>query len=85
MCELLGMSARYPAGITLSLNEFARHGGETGPHSDGWGVAFYEGLDANVIRESVAAVNSNLMSTLCGQTVEAKLLSPIFAKPAMGL
>ena len=43
MCELLGMSAHHPASITLSLNEFARHGGETGPHVDGWGIAFYEG------------------------------------------
>ena len=39
MCELLGMSAHHPASITISLNEFARHGGETGPHADGWGVA----------------------------------------------
>ncbi|MCP4390875.1 MAG: class II glutamine amidotransferase [Gammaproteobacteria bacterium] len=64
MCELLGMSAHHPASITLSLNEFARHGGETGPHVDGWGVAFYEGPDANLIRESTAAADSVLMSTL---------------------
>ena len=64
MCELLGMSAHHPASITLSLNEFARHGGETGPHVDGWGVAFYEGRDANLIRESSAAADSVLMSTL---------------------
>jgi predicted glutamine amidotransferase len=64
MCELLGMSAHQPAGITLSLNEFARHGGETGPHVDGWGVAYYEGVDANLIRESTAAADSVLMSTL---------------------
>ena len=74
MCELLGMSAHYPASITLSLNEFARHGGETGPHADGWGVAFYEGPDANLIRESTSAADSALMSTLRGYRVASEIV-----------
>lgn len=74
MCELLGMSARLPASITLSLNEFARHGGETGPHADGWGIAFYDGRDVNLIRESAAAARSELMSTLRHQTVTSEIV-----------
>ena len=74
MCELLGMSAHHPASITLSLNEFARHGGETGPHADGWGVAFYEGPDANLIRESTPAADSVLMSTLRGYRVASEIV-----------
>jgi glutamine amidotransferase len=74
MCELLGMSAHHPASITLSLNEFARHGGETGPHADGWGIAFYEGPDANLIRESTAAADSVLMSTLRGYRVNSEIV-----------
>ena len=74
MCELLGMSARLPASITLSLNELARHGGETGPHVDGWGIAYYEGPDANLIRESTAAANSTLMSTLRRYEVESEIV-----------
>ena len=74
MCELLGMSAHHPASITLSLNEFARHGGETGPHVDGWGLAWYEGVDANLVRESSAAASSRLMSTLRGY----RIASPFF-------
>ena len=84
MCELLGMSARFPASITLSLNEFARHGGETGPHSDGWGIAFYEGPDANLVRESTAAAHSNLMSTLCSQTVESETVIAHIRKASLG-
>ena len=38
MCELFAMSARQPATVSLSLEEFARHGGETARHRDGWGV-----------------------------------------------
>lgn len=74
MCELFGMNAKLPANITLSLNEFARHGGETGPHTDGWGIAFYEGPDANLIRESSAAARSNLMSTLRQHKVESEIV-----------
>jgi glutamine amidotransferase len=58
MCELFGMSGRYPATVSMSLGEFSRHGGETGPHGDGWGIAFYEGADARVIREPVSAADS---------------------------
>jgi len=84
MCELLGMSAHHPASITLSLNEFARHGGETGPHVDGWGVAFYEGPDANLIRESNAAADSVLMSTLRGYRVVSEIVVAHIRRASFG-
>lgn len=43
MCELLGMSANVPTDICFSFSGLMQRGGETGPHSDGWGIAFYEG------------------------------------------
>ncbi len=58
MCELFALSASSPVDIKLSLSELARHGGETGIHADGWGVAFLEGRDARVIREPQAAAFS---------------------------
>lgn len=84
MCELLGMNARLPANITLSLNEFARHGGETGPHADGWGIAFYEGPDANLIRESSAAARSNLMTTLRQHKVESPIVLAHIRQASLG-
>jgi predicted glutamine amidotransferase len=84
MCELLGMSAHHPASITLSLNEFARHGGETGPHVDGWGVAFYEGPDANLIRESSAAASSELMLTLRGYRVASEIVLAHIRRASFG-
>ncbi len=84
MCELLGMSACYPASITLSLNEFARHGGETGPHADGWGVAYYEGPDANLIRESTPAADSVLMSMLRGYKVASELVIAHIRRASFG-
>lgn len=84
MCELLGMSARLPASITLSLNEFARHGGETGPHADGWGIAYYDGPDANLIRESNSASSSELMSTLRGYRVESQTVIAHIRRASLG-
>ena len=43
MCELLGMSANIPTDIRFSFSGLMQRGGRTGPHSDGWGIAFYDG------------------------------------------
>lgn len=42
MCELMGMSANVPTDICFSFSGLMQRGGRTGPHCDGWGVAFYE-------------------------------------------
>ncbi len=74
MCELLGMSARHPATLTFSLEEFARHGGGTGPHADGWGVAWFEGAAATGVREPRPAVDSACARHL----VQARVSAPFF-------
>lgn len=58
MCELFALSASAPVDIKLSLSELARHGGNTGIHSDGWGVAFLDGRDVRMFREPSPAANS---------------------------
>lgn len=58
MCELLAMSARLPTALGISFDELARHGGGTGPHCDGWGIALWQDGDALVIREPGAASGS---------------------------
>jgi len=58
MCELLGLSSNLPAKVTLSLQKLAEHGGLSGPHKDGWGVAYYEGADVRLFKEAEAAANS---------------------------
>lgn len=61
MCELLAMSARHPTSLHTSLAELARHGGDTGPHRDGWGVAYMQDGDAFLVREPTAAHSSELL------------------------
>lgn len=41
--QLFSLSSRLPATVDLSLEDFFRHGGLTGPHKDGWGIACFEG------------------------------------------
>ncbi|MEQ1438589.1 class II glutamine amidotransferase [Fontimonas sp. SYSU GA230001] len=59
MCELFAMSSRLPATVRYSFAEFARHGGGTAPHADGWGIGYYVDGDVRVIREAGPAVASS--------------------------
>lgn len=54
------MSSRYPTSVGFSLEALARRGGRDGPHKDGWGVAYFEGRDALLLRESSPAAESGL-------------------------
>ena len=36
------MNCNVPTDILFSFRGFSRRGGATGPHADGWGIAFYE-------------------------------------------
>ncbi|MEX2479313.1 MAG: class II glutamine amidotransferase [Gammaproteobacteria bacterium] len=58
MCELLGLSSNLPATVNFSLTVFAEHGGHTDNHTDGWGIAYYEGKDARLLKEPEAAADS---------------------------
>ena len=43
MCQLLGMNCNAPTDVTFSFRGFAHRGGHTDHHTDGWGIAFFEG------------------------------------------
>lgn len=43
MCQLLGMNCNAPTDVTFSFRGFAQRSGRTGQHTDGWGIAFFEG------------------------------------------
>jgi len=58
VCELFALSSRHPATVRLSLEEFSRHGGLSGPHKDGWGLTWYEGNDVRLVKEPGPASDS---------------------------
>lgn len=74
MCELLAMSSRIPATVGITLERLARHGGLQGLNRDGWGVAFYEGRDAFVLREPRAAAQSALARYIEHSTPPSELV-----------
>jgi glutamine amidotransferase len=73
MCELFAMSSRMPASLGFSLERLARRGGAEGPHRDGWGIAFYEGPDCLLLRESRPASESPLMHFMEHQGLRTRM------------
>src|SRR5882672_10444701 len=60
MCELLGMECNVPTDIVFSFSGLRQRGGRTGPHADGWGLAFYEGRATRVFLDPSPAAESPL-------------------------
>ncbi|TCV91552.1 class II glutamine amidotransferase [Biostraticola tofi] len=58
MCELLGMSANVPTDICFSFTGLVQRGGGTGPHKDGWGITFYEGLGCRTFKDPMPSIDS---------------------------
>jgi len=84
MCELLGFSARHPTRLTLSLKRLAEHGGHTGPHDDGWGYAFYAGREAQLVKASHAAADSNVLNFIIEQQFSAAMAIAHIRKATQG-
>ncbi|MBP6012110.1 MAG: class II glutamine amidotransferase [Alphaproteobacteria bacterium] len=72
MCELFALSANATVDVKLSLGALARHGGGTGPHRDGWGVAFGDGKDFRLFKEAGPAWNSPLIECLAAHPVRSR-------------
>ena len=60
MCELLGMSANVPTDIVFSFTGLMQRGGLTGPHRDGWGIAFYEGRGLRLFQDPAPSCDSEV-------------------------
>ena len=74
MCELFGLSSNIPVTAKLSLETFARHGGDTGPHRDGWGIAYFEDRDARLIKEAGPAAGSEWVEFIGRQKLNSKII-----------
>ncbi|EEX50860.1 class II glutamine amidotransferase [Pasteurella dagmatis] len=58
MCQLLGMNCNTPTDIVFSFEGFRRRAGLTDCHSDGFGIAFFEGKGVRIFRDNQAAHSS---------------------------
>lgn len=59
MCELLGLSSNMPTTVSVSIGTLASHGKVGGSLNDGWGVAYCEGTDVRLIKDSEPAADSD--------------------------
>lgn len=73
MCELLGMSANVPTDICFSFSGLARRGGQTGPHGDGWGIAFYEGRACRTFHDPMASAQSDIANFLRHYAIKSRI------------
>ena len=58
MCQLLGMNCNTPTDIVFSFEGFAKRGGLTDHHSDGWGIAFFEDRACRLLIDSQPSISS---------------------------
>lgn len=84
MCELFGMSGKWPATVNFSLMKFAEHGGHTGPHEDGWGIGYYAGRDVRLIKEAEAAADSEWVRFMMDHAIKTHLAIAHVRRATMG-
>ena len=72
MCQLLGLSAHKPVSAAFALHGFLLRGGETDQHSDGWGIGYYHGEHARMLREARAAAHSTLAARIRDQRIRSR-------------
>jgi predicted glutamine amidotransferase len=74
MCELLAMSASRPAEVGQYLSRLMVRGGKTGPHADGWGVAYFEDRAVRIFKEPAPAAESRLLRMLAEDSFKSTAL-----------
>ncbi|SEI78285.1 glutamine amidotransferase [Azotobacter beijerinckii] len=74
MCELLGMSANVPTDIVFSFTGLMQRGGRTGPHRDGWGIAFYEGRGVRLFQDPAASADSEVARLVQRYPIKSELV-----------
>jgi predicted glutamine amidotransferase len=73
MCELLGMSANVPTDLRFSFAGLIRRAGETGRHTDGFGVAFHDGEGCRVFTDPTPGAHSPLAGFLRTYPIRSRI------------
>lgn len=74
MCELLGMSANVPTDICFSFSGLMQRGGGTGPHRDGWGIAFYEGRGVRFFHDPAPSIESPVARLIRSHPIKSHIV-----------
>jgi len=71
MCELLGLNANVPTDICFSFTGLMQRGGKTGPHKDGWGVAFYDGRACRAFHDPKPSSDSEIAKLVSNYAIKS--------------
>ena len=72
MCQLLGMNCNTPTDATFSFTGFARRGGRTDHHGDGWGIAFFEGRGVRLFVDHESACDSPVAALIARYPIKSR-------------
>lgn len=84
MCQLLGMNCNVPTDIVFSFTGFARRGGGTDVHNDGWGIAFFEGAGVRHFVDYQAAIESPVAELIRRYPIKSKNVIAHIRKATQG-
>ena len=84
MCQLLGMNCNTPTDVSFSFAGFAQRGGRTDHHSDGWGIAFFEGRGARVFLDPGAAADSPIAELIRRYPIKSRNVIAHIRKATVG-
>ena len=84
MCQLLGMNCNVPTDICFSFTGFQARGGATDVHSDGWGIAFFEGKGTRVFLDPQPSCTSPVAALVRSYPIHSKNVIAHIRKATQG-
>jgi predicted glutamine amidotransferase len=84
MCQLLGMNCNIPTDIIFSFEGFRRRGGLTDEHSDGWGIAFFEGQGCRLFLDYLPSATSPVADLVRAYPIKSKNVIAHIRKATQG-
>jgi len=68
------MDANVPTDICFSFAGLMQRGGATGPHGDGWGIAFYEGKGCRTFHDPEPSAHSEIARFIRGYPIKSRIV-----------
>ena len=84
MCQLLGMNCNVPTDICFSFTGFQARGGGTDVHSDGWGIAFFEGKGTRLFLDPQPSCSSPVAELVRRYPIRSKNVIAHIRKATQG-
>jgi predicted glutamine amidotransferase len=82
---MLGMNCNVPTDICFSFAGFQARGGATDVHSDGWGIAFFEGRGTRVFLEPQPSCSSPLAGVVRSYPIHSENVIAHIRKATQGV